>query len=280
LTTHTVVIGDSRDMSHIKDKSVHLVVTSPPYWNVIDYDCKGDIAAHKHKDIFLEELQAIWRELGRVVVDGGMCAINVEDSACNSKLYGRAKEICMIGEYVKGLEYAGFDLFSRIIWKKAHMMITARWCNYKVNGNGYPPYFRVNPNWAYVFVFRKRGSKRKIPQEIKDKCRISKKEYNQLMDAVWDIPSVSKNDVHKSMFPEKLVERLIRMYSVIGDTVLDPFLGSGTTMKVAKDLGRNSIGYEINDKYLPVIKKRLEWMDSASADNQYRLVRHGRGYAS
>jgi len=253
---YKVVIADARSMRAVPDRSVHLIVTSPPYWSLKKYsNLPDDLANIKDKDEFFAQLSKVWKECFRALKPNCKLACVFEDIAVGSRVYGHPREICLCGDMVRSVEDAGFELFTRIIWWKCKIKRCWHVSNYRCCLNGG---FRVNPNWAYVFVFRK------YEAEGESRSEVSREEWigQQWSSGVWYIDFSYGSRPwfkmgHIATFSDKLVERLIKMYTRRGDVVLDPFLGSGTTMMVAQRLGRSGIGYEINPSFLKMIERKV-----------------------
>ena len=254
-TKHKIIIGDARDMREVKDKSVHLIITSPPYWQLKDYGSEQQIGFNDSYEDYINNLNLVWYECFRVLQDGCRLCINIGDQFARSVYYGRYKVIPIRTEIIKFCETIGFDYMGAIIWQKQTTMNTT--------GGGtvmgsfpYPRNGILKIDYEFILIFKKPGKPLKISKEIKEKSRLSKEEWNEYFSGHWNFNG-ERQTKHLAMFPEELPKRLIKMFSFIGDTILDPFLGSGTTTLAAKNLGRNSIGYEINKKFLPLIKKKI-----------------------
>jgi len=254
-TSHQIIIGDSRNMAELKDKSVHLVITSPPYWQLKDYGAWDQIGFNDSYEDYINNLNLVWKECSRVLNNGCRLCINIGDQFARSVYYGRYKVIPIRTEIIKFCEAQGFDYMGAIIWQKATTMNTTGGAT--VMGSfPYPRNGIIKLDYEFILIFKKLGDAPSVSREIKEKSKISKEEWNQYFTGHWNFNGV-KQDKHLAMFPEELPKRLIKMFSFVGDTILDPFLGSGTTTLAAKKLDRNSIGYEINKKFLPIIKEKI-----------------------
>ena len=254
-TWHKIVIGDSREMKEVPDESVHLIITSPPYWQLKDYGDERQIGFHDSYEEYINNLNLVWKESHRVLHKGCRLCINIGDQFARSVYYGRYKVIPIRTEIIKFCECAGFDYMGAIIWQK----ITTTHTTGGATVMGSFPYPRngiLKLDYEFILIFKKYGSPPKISKEVKEQSKLSKEEWNRYFTGHWNFPG-EKQDKHLAMFPEELPKRLIKMFSFIGDTVLDPFLGSGTTSLAAKKLSRISIGYEINEAFLPIIKEKL-----------------------
>jgi len=251
----TIIIGDSRNMNELKDESVHLVITSPPYWQLKDYGNGSQIGFNDTYEEYINNLNLVWKECYRVLHNGCRLCVNIGDQFARSVYYGRYKIIPIREEIIKFCETIGFDYMGAIIWQKVTTCNTTGGAT--VMGSfPYPRNGIIKLDYEFILIFKKLGDPPKVSREIKEKSKLTTKEWNEYFYGHWNF-SGEKQDKHLAMFPEELPKRLIRMFSFAGDTVLDPFLGSGTTCLAARNLGRNSIGYEINKEFLPVIQEKL-----------------------
>ncbi|MDP2951587.1 MAG: DNA methyltransferase [bacterium] len=265
-TNHKVIIGDSRNMAELKNNSVHLVVTSPPYWQLKDYGSLDQIGFNDSYENYINNLNLVWKECFRVLNDGCRLCINIGDQFARSVYYGRYKIVPIRTEIIKFCEIIGFDYMGAIIWQKATTMNTTGGATI-MGSFPYPRNGIIKLDYEFILIFKKLGVSPFVSKEIKEESRMSKDEWNQYFNGHWNFNGV-KQDKHLAMFPEELPKRLIKMFSFVGDNVLDPFLGSGTTTVAAKNLNRNSTGYEINNNYLPTIKEKI----GATKDNLFKNV--------
>ena len=254
-TNHKIIIGDSRNMAELQDKSVHLVITSPPYWQLKDYGTSDQIGFKDSYEDYINNLNLVWKECFRVLNDGCRLCINIGDQFARSVYYGRYKIIPIRTEIIKFCETQGFDYMGAIIWQKATTMNTTGGATI-MGSFPYPRNGIIKLDYEFILIFKKTGETPFVSREIKEKSKMSKEEWNQYFTGHWNFNG-AKQDKHLAMFPEELPKRVIKMFSFVGDTILDPFLGSGTTTFVAKNLDRNSVGYEINKKFLPIIKEKI-----------------------
>ncbi|MEA3431639.1 MAG: site-specific DNA-methyltransferase, partial [candidate division WOR-3 bacterium] len=256
-TTHKIIIGDSRRMREVKNESVHLIITSPPYWQLKDYGNGKQIGFNDCYEEYINNLNLVWNECHRVLHKGCRLCINIGDQFARSVYYGRYKVIPIRTEIIKFCESAGFDYMGAIIWQKVTTCHTTGGAT--VMGSfPYPRSGILKLDYEFILLFKKYGKpvSQRISKEIKEQSKLTQEEWNQFFTGHWNFPG-ERQDKHLAMFPEELPRRLIKMFSFVGDIVLDPFLGSGTTSLVAKNLYRNSIGYEINEDFLPIIKEKL-----------------------
>jgi site-specific DNA-methyltransferase (adenine-specific) len=261
-TTHTIINGDSRQMSELKDKSVHLIVTSPPYWQLKDYGTENQIGFHDDYETYINHLNLTWKECFRVLYDGCRLCINIGDQFARSIYYGRYKIIPIHTEIIKFCEIIGFDFMGSIIWQKATTMNTSGGASI-MGSFPHPRNGIVKLDFEYILLFKKPGIAPKPTLAQKENSVMTNEEWNTYFNGHWYF-SGAKQDKHLAMFPEELPNRLIKMFSFPNETVLDPFMGSGTTSLVAKKLDRNSVGYEINPDFVPIIKERIGINDAFS----------------
>lgn len=254
-TQHIIINGDSRNMSELQDKSVHLIITSPPYWQLKDYGNDNQIGFNDSYEQYINNLNLVWKECFRVLHDGCRLCINIGDQFARSVYYGRYKVIPIHSEIIRFCETIGFDFMGQIIWQKTTTMNTT--------GGGavmgsfpYPRNGIVKLDFEYILLFKKQGNAPKPTVDQKAQAAMTNEEWNTYFNGHWYFNG-AKQDKHLAMFPEELPKRLIKMFSFPQEIVLDPFMGSGTTAAVAKALGRNSIGYEINGDFIPLIKNRI-----------------------
>lgn len=264
-TQHKIVIGDSRLMKELPGESVSLIITSPPYWQLKDYGNGKQIGFNDSYEEYVNNLNLVLNECRRILHKGCRLCINIGDQFARSVYYGRYKIIPIRTEIIKFCESVGFDYMGAIIWQKVTTCHTTGGAT--VMGSfPYPRNGILKLDYEFILIFKKYGNSPKVSREIKEQSKLSKKEWNEYFSGHWNFPGV-KQDKHLAMFPEELPRRLIKMFSFVGDTVLDPFLGSGTTSLAAKNLNRNSIGYEINGGFLPIIKEKLGLKQSTIFQN-------------
>ncbi|GIV20985.1 MAG: methyltransferase [Armatimonadota bacterium] len=265
-----IYFADSRNMAELPDGSVHLVVTSPPYWHLKDYGCEGQIGYGQSLHEYLVDLSRVWRECYRVLQPGRRLCINIGDQFARSVAYGRYKVIPLHAEIITQCETIGFDYMGAIIWQKKTTMNTTGGA--VVMGSfPYPPNGIVELDYEFILLFKKPGNIASLPAEVKQASALSRDEWKEYFSGHWHFGG-TRQVGHEAMFPEELPRRLIRMFSLVGETVLDPFLGSGTTAKVAIELGRQAVGYEIQREFEPTIREKLGLNERASFEVPFRLV--------
>ena len=252
-THHKLIIGNCMDMGEIPDSSIHLAVTSPPYFNA-PFDYK---ALFKDYDQFLGMLRKVAKESFRVLADGRIFVLNIDDMLVNGDKFP------IVADATKIFQEAGFRYRDRIIWKKPEGYIRISRRSGVILQNPYPMYFYPDNLLESIIIFQKgKFDYKSISQEVRKKSKVDTKEIQskKWFLTLWDMNNVMPNQVLEkdiAAFPEELPYRAIKLFSYVGETVLDPFAGSGTTMKIARRLGRNSIGIEIKKSLIPIIKEKV-----------------------
>jgi site-specific DNA-methyltransferase (adenine-specific) len=255
LTPVKIVIGDARQMSEVADESVHLVVTSPPYWQLKDYGVEGQIGYHDTYEEYVASLNRVWQECYRALYPGCRLCVNIGDQFARSVIYGRYKVIPIREEIIRFCESIGFDYMGAMIWQKQTTMNTTGGAT--VMGSfPFPRNGIVKIDYEFILLFKKLGKPPKVTREQKEASRLTQEEWDTFFSGHWYFAG-ERQDKHLAMFPEELPRRLIKMFSFVGETVLDPFIGSGTTALAARRLGRNAMGYEINPECLSVIRAKV-----------------------
>ncbi|MGB8225858.1 MAG: site-specific DNA-methyltransferase, partial [Sedimentisphaerales bacterium] len=265
MTKHKIIIGDSRQMTELEDKSIQLIITSPPYWQLKDYGNGSQIGFDDTYEDYINNLNLVWNECYRSLENGCRLCINIGDQFARSVYYGRYKIIPIRTEIIKFCETIGFDYMGAIIWQKVTTCNTTGGATI-MGSFPYPRNGIIKIDYEFILIFKKPGISKEIPKDIKEKSKLTTAEWNQYFAGHWNIPGEKQNG-HLAMFPEEIPKRLIKMFSFVGDMILDPFLGSGTTSMAAKNLERNSIGYEINADFIPVIKEKLGLKEKGFFDN-------------
>jgi len=255
MANHRIILGDSRTMPEVQDASVHLVVTSPPYWCIKDYAHPEQIGRNQSYEDYLEDLRRVLAECHRVLHPGCRAAFNIGDQYLRAVEHGRYRVQPIPADLIHTGQEIGFDFMGNIIWRKTSTT--------KTTGGGcwmgsvyYPKDGHITYEHEYIVLFRKRGQWPRPTAEQRSRSRLSRHERSAWFRGIWRIPP-EKQDEHMAMFPVELPRRLIRMYSFYGETVLDPFLGSGTTTLAAEETGRDSIGYEVNADFERTIRHKL-----------------------
>ncbi|WP_297473925.1 DNA methyltransferase [Persephonella sp.] len=266
-----IIIGDSRRMLEVDDNSVQLIITSPPYWSIKDYGDKNQIGYGQTLHEYLKDLYRVWKESYRVLEPGRRLVVNIGDQFARSVVYGRYKIIPLHAEIIAQCEDIGFDFMGSIIWQKKTTMNTTGGANV-MGSYPYPPNGMVEIDYEHILIFKKPGKSRKIDKKIKEKSKLSKEEWKEYFSGHWYFAGARQID-HQAMFPEELPRRIIKMFSFVGETVLDPFLGSGTTSKVALELERNAIGYEINEEFLKIINQKMATNRLDMIDKKIEIIK-------
>lgn len=258
MTSHTLIIGDSAFMPEIDSGSIHFVVTSPPYWNLKKYGETG-LGPNQAYAKYLYEIQRVFKEVKRVLAPGRFVAINVGTAVSDIGMKPINADI------VKMMEDFSFTFKKEIIWikPKGTQGLWQRGVTKFLKSEPYPCFFNLNIMHEYILIFQNDGQMR---INLEPENRLSEEFIKQVSWSVWDM-RVSYTKGHPAPFPEMLPERLIKLYTIEGDVVLDPFGGSGTTMKVARDLKRNSVIYEVNEKYMELIKNNVGWNNAAEINS-------------
>ena len=259
VTSHRVVLGDARRMSLVPDHSVHLVVTSPPYWTLQVYPARvGQLGHVTDYERFLESLDEVWRECYRALVPGGRMCVVVGDVNLSRRRCGRHQVVPLHADIAVRCRAIGFDYLAPIFWYKiANLRTEVQRPGSWFLGKPFEPNGIVKNDVEYILLFRKGGEYRHPTDEQRVRSRIPKELYLKWFRQIWDDVNGQARVRHPAPFPLEIPFRLIHMFSFAGDTVLDPFLGTGTTTLAAIRAGRSSIGYEIEPAYVELVRRRL-----------------------
>jgi DNA modification methylase len=280
-TTHRLILGDGRRIESIDDESVHLVVTSPPYWTLKKYNrINGQLGCVDDYEAFLSELDTVWAECLRLLVPGGRLVIVVGDVLLSRRKHGRHTAIPLHADIQVHCARLGYDNLAPIFWYKiANVAHEAVRRGGGFLGKPYEPNAVVKHDIEYILMERKPGGYRRPSVKTRLLSVIPAAKHRKWFRQVWkDVPGKSTRQ-HPAPFPEKLAERLTRMFSFVGDTVLDPFCGTGTTMVAASRCGRNGIGVEIDPEYVDLAEERLQSRLTSLAA-KHRLIVEGRDSAA
>lgn len=259
LTRHRIVHGDARDLGFISDGSVHLIVTSPPYWTLKQYPGEErQLGLIKDYQDFLAELDKVWAECYRVLCPGGRMCVVVGDVCLSRRKHGRHQVIPLHADIQVRCRSLGFDSLAPIFWLKIANVKT------EVDGNGsiylgkpYEPGGVIKNDVEFVLLFRKGGEYRHPTPEQRIASLIGREEFRRWFQQVWSDVSGASTRHHPAPFPVEIARRLVRMFSFVGDTVLDPFAGTGTTAIACMESGRHSISVEIEVSYVDLMRQRL-----------------------
>jgi len=275
-THHLCIIGDSRKMVEVRDNSVHLVVTSPPYWQLKDYGNKDQIGFDHSYEDYINNLNLVWNECHRVLHPGCRMLVNIGDQFARSVYYGRYKIIPIRTEIIKFCETIGFDYMGAILWQKKTTMNTTGGASL-MGSYPFPRNGMVEIDYEFILLFKKAGKGPKVSKQIKNQSGLLKEKWKEYFSGHWYFGG-ERQDGHVAMFPVELPKRAIEMFTFVGETVLDPFLGSGTTSLAARLTNRNSIGYEINADFLPLIRNKVNTPDTElGSEIEYREQRQQLG---
>lgn len=251
-TKHRLIIGNSQSMKEVDDNSIHLMVTSPPYFNA-PFDYENLYSCYEE---YLQMLKNVAEEVYRVLKDGRIAVLNIDD------MLVKGDKFPIVADATRIFLDAGFRYRDRIIWKKpdGYLRISRR--SGVLLQNPFPMYYYPDNLLESIIIFQKgRFNYKSVSSDLKESSKVSKEEFqnNKWYMTLWEMTNVLPNaklEKDIAAFPEELPYRMIKLFSFMGDTVLDPFCGSGTTMKVARDLGRNSIGIEVKCELEKIIREK------------------------
>jgi site-specific DNA-methyltransferase (adenine-specific) len=262
MVTTRIVCGDSTNMADVVDESVQLIVTSPPYYDLKSYvgaeDESQKIGSPKTFDSYVTKLNEVWSECIRVLAPDGKIAINIMPILLSGKEtgIGRRSARTMLTEIEQFMDSTGIMFtFALFIWDKRKIVRFSSFGSYP-----YPPNIFATMPYEWIIVFSKIGKRPPVSKEVKEKSKLTVKEWQTwAVNSIWEMnPAKATTEGHPAPYPEELPFRLIKLFSFAGDMVLDPFMGSGTTLLAAKKLGRSSIGYEISPEYAAIAEKKIQ----------------------
>lgn len=258
ITKHVVVEGDARDLTWVKTESIHLVVTSPPYGSLKEYpDRRGQLGNMPVYDEFLDELDKVWRECLRVLVPGGRVACVVGDVCISRKKGGRHHVLPLSADIQVRARRLGFDALTPIRWMKVANIKLEASRSSRFLGKPNLPNGIVKNDLEHILFLRKPGGYRRPTPEQEERSFIPTDEYARWFSPVWTDVTGQPRRTHPAPYPKEIPQRLIRMFSFVGDTVLDPFAGTGTTALASLETGRHSISVEIEPSYVGLVHDRL-----------------------
>lgn len=255
----TIYNHDSSEMSMIPDESVQLIITSPPYWTLKDYDVDGQIGKGSSSyEYYLSGLNKVWKECVRVLAPDGKICINIMPFLLTGKAarFDRRETRLVLGDIESFMNTTGsMYQFGLYIWDKRKIARFSSFGSYP-----YPPNIFSTYPYEWITIFSKKGKRKPVSKEIKEKSKLTTEEWQKwAINSIWEMqPAKAKMEGHPAPFPKELPSRLIKLYSFWGDTVLDPFAGTGTTLLAAQELGRKSIGFELNPDYIKLINRKLK----------------------
>lgn len=274
-TQHRSILGDARSMEGLESNSVHLVLTSPPYWTLKKYrDSEGQLGHLQDYDQFLEELDQVWQQCFDALVPGGRLICVVGDVCLSRrKNNGRHTVVPLHASIQERCRQLGYDNLSPIIWNKIANVA------HEVEGGGggflgkpYEPNAVIKNDIEFILMERKPGGYRSPSLASRILSVISAEDHKSWFQQIWQGVTGASTRNHPAPYPESLATRLIRMFSFVGDTVLDPFSGTGTTTMAAINSGRNSVGYEIDEQYISFARKRISKLTNQLYTNAELMV--------
>ena len=268
-----VYYKSSENMEELDDNSIQLIITSPPYGKIKDYGSEEQIGFYDSFEEYFKRLKNVWAECYRVLEPQCRMVINIGDQYLRTAKFGRYRILSIASKIIEDCSKLGFDFLGDVIWQKISTTNTS--------GGGslmgsvyYPRNGLVTFDYEHILIFKKyEGKIKKVDLQIKELSKIPLSEWKKWYTGHWKFPGIIQKE-HIAMFPEELPYRIIRMFSYIGDNVLDPFVGSGTTLKVAKALFRKGIGYETNNDFKKIIENKIYETNEGIFNNfQYLLYR-------
>lgn len=273
MTEHILYHADARNLSFIADNSVHLILTSPPYYNLKEYK-KGQNQLGIIDDYqqFVNELEKVWKECYRVLVPGGRIVCVVGDVCLSRRKYGRHVVMPLHSDIAVSCRKIGFDNLNPILWHKISNASFEANTKSSILGKPYEPNAIIKNDVEYILMERKPGGYRKPTEEQREGSRIDKVDFQKWFSQIWELPGASTKNGHPAPFPLELATRLVKMYSFIDDVVLDPFSGSGTTMLAAINSNRNSIGVETEKDYCQSTIQRLDSNRNLFSDYKFSYI--------
>jgi len=259
---HELHLGDARDLSVVTDGSVELVVTSPPYFDIKDYENgmgdENQLGDIENYELFNQEIDKIWKQCYEKLVPGGRMCVVIGDVLRSRSDYGRHRVLPLHATIQKHCTDIGFDNLAPIVWYKIGNATLEAGGNARFLGKPYEPGAVIKNDIEYILLFRKPGSYRSPSTAERILSLIEADRHQKMFRQLWDDIKGEPQTDHPAPFPAELAERLIRMFSFVGDTVLDPFAGSGSTAVGASRCGRNSLSVELEEKYFQIAKDRIE----------------------
>jgi len=267
-TLHSLYLGDARKMRELDGKAVDLVVTSPPYFDLVDYegaDVKAQLGNLDDYTQFLDELDKVWRRCFELLTPGGRMCVVVGDVCVSRREAGRHHVLPLHADISSRCRAIGFDYLTPILWYKIANMATEVGGSARFLGKPYEPNAIIKNDVEYILLLRKPGSYRNPTNAQRALSLLEAEEHRRFFRALWDdVRGESRKRGHPAPFPAEIAYRLITMFSFVGDTVLDPFWGTGSTTIGAIQASRSSVGYEIEPTYLGIGRGRLQQLDAAS----------------
>ena len=258
MTTHILYHADARNLSFIKDNSIHLVLTSPPYFNLKEYRRGHDqLGIIDDYQTFIGELEKVWRECYRILVPGGRIVCVVGDVCLSRRKNGHHVVLPLHSDIAVSCRVIGFDNLNPILWHKISNASFEANTTSSILGKPFEPNAIIKNDVEYILMARKPGGYRKPTEQQRQESKIDKNDFLDWFSQIWEMPGASTKNGHPAPFPIELATRLVKMFSFVGDTVIDPFCGSGTTMLASLNTNRNSIGVETEEFYCLATIERL-----------------------
>lgn len=249
-STHSFQLGDARDLRIIASESVHLVVTSPPYGNLKEYpQHEGQLGNMTSYEDFLSELDEVWAECSRILVSGGRACIVVGDVCLSRRRAGRHHVLPLAADIQVRARTFGLDVLTPIMWLKVANIKMEASKSSRFLGKPYLPGGVIKNDRETIVMLRKPGGYRKPTLAMENASRIAKDDYFRWFAPIWSDVTGASTRHHPAPYPLEIPRRLISMYSFVGDTVVDPFSGTGTTSCAAALLARNSLAFEVEPSY-------------------------------
>jgi DNA modification methylase len=256
-TNHKLILGDARGLDHLSDESVHLILTSPPYWTLKKYHgSSGQLGEVYEYENFLAELDKVWQHALRLLVPGGRLIVVVGDVCLSRRANGRHVVMPLHASVQEHCRTIGFDNLAPIFWHKISNVKLEVENGSSFLGKPYEPNAIIKNDVEFILFQRKPGGYRKPSNAARYLSAIPEKLHREWFQQIWTLTGASTRN-HPAPFPLSLAERLVRMFSFVGDTILDPFMGTGTTNLAAQKWGRDSIGVEIESLYFESSTERL-----------------------
>ena len=241
-------VGDSLSiLPTIDTHSVQLIVTSPPYGSIIDYGMDDQIGYHDTYQTYLSKMDMIWKECTRIIEPGCRMAINIGDQYVRKTESIDYQTIAIQADYIRQIQSHGMLYLGMILWKKISNTSTTGGCS-MMGSIYYPRDGYISYEHEYILLFKKPGIARKPSAKNKELSKLTIEQRSEWFRGIWDIKPNRQKD-HPATYPVELPERLIRMYTFYGETVLDPFVGSGSTLIACRHAGRDGVGIELNPEY-------------------------------
>ena len=275
-TEHRVILGDAREMRELSEQ-VHLIVTSPPYFNLIDYEggdkVPGQLGSLDGYEEFLDQLDRVWARCFELLVAGGRLCVVVGSVCISRREAGRHHVLPLPADISVRSRRIGFDFLTPIHWHKIANMTTEVGGSSRFLGKPYEPNAILKNDIETILLLRKPGSYRNPTPAQRALSLIDPEDHHRWFRSVWtDVRGESRRRGHPAPYPVELASRLIQMFSFVGDTVLDPFWGTGTTTVAAMKTARHSVGYEIDRRFLQMGHDRLAQIDVESVPGNVVFV--------